>query len=472
MKLAISKKNIWEKLPYPLKKAAGIVTGFIPPQYLIGKRFRRQIEFLNEAQWWSAEQNREYQLSELRRILTIAYDKTAYYRRSFSEVGFDPRQLKSLEDIRILPTIDRGVITDHLDEMCTTPTGSSHVDYITTGGTSGKPLRFYIGAARSEIEYAYLLASWQRAGFKLGTPMAVFRGRIVSEERDGLRHEYAPIFRNHYYSNFHMNQESMQRYIEHIRSIGPCYLHVYPSSVANLARFIRSAGIVPPKNILGIIAESENIYPDQRNAVEDLFGCRYFSSYGHTEKLVAAAECEKSAYYHVWPTYGYFELLDSQGQVVATPGQRGEIVGTGFINDVVPFVRYRTGDYATYVGEHCSECGRQHMVIADIRGHNVQENLVANDNSFITWSAVNMHDDTFDRVVQFQFYQDTPGKAVLKVVPAQGFGENDKSIILRNLGCKFDGRLDFTISVTDSISLSTRGKAIFVDQQIPGISGI
>ncbi|MBU0717606.1 MAG: phenylacetate--CoA ligase family protein, partial [Planctomycetes bacterium] len=105
-----------------------------------------------------------------------------------------------------------------------------------------------------------------------------------------------------------------------------------------MVRFMRHTGRVVPSNICGVLAESEIVYPDDRALAEQLLGVRYFSSYGHTEKLVMAAECEHSGDYHVWPTYGIAELLDDEGRPITTPGQRGEIVGTGFINTIVPFI--------------------------------------------------------------------------------------------------------------------------------------
>jgi phenylacetate-CoA ligase len=264
-----------------------------------------------------------------------------------------------------------------------------------------------------------------------------------------------------------MSDENMARYLKHITTIGPCFLHVYPSTVAALARFVLRSGEPVPRNIQGIIAESEIAYPEQRRMVEEVFGCRYFSCYGQSEKVVLAAGCEKSDDYHVWPTYGYFELLDDAGNPVTTPGQRGEIVGTGFINMVMPFIRYRTGDWATYVGDRCEACGREHTIIRDIRGHRTQEVLVAADGSEIPWAALNMHNDTFIHVRQFQFMQETPGRAILRIVPADGFDEKDASRIQRNLGRKLDGRLAFTIEIVDAIALSARGKAIYVDQRIP-----
>jgi phenylacetate-CoA ligase len=198
-----------------------------------------------------------------------------------------------------------------------------------------------------------------------------------------------------------------------------------------------------------------------------MFRQRLFSCYGLTEKIVSAAECEYSTNYHVWPTYGFFELIDEQGKPVTTPGHRGEIVGTGFINTVTPFIRYRTGDFATYVGERCEDCGREHAIIADIRGHRIQETFVASDGARISWTALNMHDDTFQRVHQFQFYQDTPGIARLRLVPAPGFSADDQARIQRNLGVKFTGRMRIHIDLVHSIAPSCSGKAIYVDQCLP-----
>ena len=466
MKTAMSKKNLWEKTPLLLKSTLGRGLGLVPPKWLLGKSFRENCKFVREALLWSAERYHEYQLNKLHEILKLAYEKTIFYRRSFDSTGFHPDNFHSLEDMHRLPAIDKHVVIDNLSDMCTKSVRGRDVDYGSTGGTSGVPVHFYLDANRSSFEYAYLTTSWERVGYKLGMPMAVLRGRTVQPDRNGLCHEYDSILRHHYYSSFHMSDENMARYLEHITTIGPCFLHVYPSSVAALARFIVRNNAHVPKNIKGIIAESEIVYPEQRQMVEEVFGCRYFSCYGQSEKVVLAAGCEQSNDYHVWPTYGFFELLDDNDNLVNTPGQRGEIVGTGFINTVMPFIRYRTGDYATYVGNRCEACGREHTLIRDIRGHRTQEVLIAGDGSEISWTALNMHDDTFMNVRQFQFMQETPGRAVLRIVPADGFGEDDAARIQCNMGRKLKSRLTFSIELVDAISLSRRGKTIYVDQRI------
>jgi asparagine synthase (glutamine-hydrolysing) len=463
----ITRKRLWDSTPRLIRQLLRPGLDLFGPAYLLGREFRRQKAFADAVQYWPSDQAKAYQLEQLQRLCQLAYEKSAYYQQAFNQCGFRPDDLRSVDDILRLPTTDRRIVRDQLEAMCTGPLDSRNVEVGSTGGTGGEPVWFALPVGRSAVEYAYLVSSWQRIGFSLETPLAVFRGRVVRPDRRALYHEYDPLLRHHYYSAFHLTDENMARYLEHVATIGPCFLHVYPSSVATLARFCHCAGICPPGNIRGIIAESEIVYLEQRRMVEETFGCRYFSCYGHSEKLVLASECEHSNDYHVWPTYGYFELLDESGNPVTTPGQRGEVVGTGFVNTVMPFIRYRTGDWATYVGDRCEACGREHVIIRDIRGHRTQEVLITANGSEISWTALNMHDDTFIRVRQFQFAQDKPGQAVLRIVPAAGFGERDANRIHHNLGRKLDGQLTFTVELVDAIPLSARGKAIYVDQRIP-----
>ena len=167
----------------------------------------------------------------------LANTRSRFYRKLFQTVAFDPEDLRSLDDLRHLPLIDRDVVRDCRREMLTVVPGSSEVDFVSTGGSSGAPLHFHIGANRSASEYAHLIASWRRVGYELGTEMAVFRGQVVSADKQGWHHSYDPLLRHHYYSVFHMTDDNMRRYLEHIRGLGPCFLHVYPSAVAALARF-------------------------------------------------------------------------------------------------------------------------------------------------------------------------------------------------------------------------------------------
>lgn len=463
MKLALSRKNLWDRTPRWGKRIIGAALGAVPTEYLLGGEFRRKFDWVRASERWSTEEARAYQLQELRRVLSIA-ERAPYYGELFSRVGFKPGEMRSVEELRKLPLSSRDTVQQNLERMCTSPAGASDVDYVTTGGTTGAPLRFYTTSGRHATEYAFLVCSWSRAGYRLGEPMAVLRGRKVAFDPGvGFHYEYEPLLRHHYYSNFHTSPADFDAYIAHMREQRPLFLHAYPSSAYQLARHARAK--MQAVKFRAVLLESENVYPEQRRFIEEVFGCRCFSSYGHTEKLVAAAECEGSADYHVWPGYGYCEVVNAAGEPAAV-GETGEIVGTGFINTLAPFVRYRTGDFAALVGQRCKACGREQMVLRDIRGHRVQESLVLADGSEVSWTALNMHDDTFDRVQRIQFVQERSGEAILRLVPESDFGEADARRILANLDAKLGGRMKITLEKVDAIAPSASGKAIYVDQRI------
>lgn len=466
-RVSINRARLWQNLPQRWRNIVTPIIHMLPPKTWLGSRFRLQRAFVQEAERWTAERAAAHQLRELQRTLRRAYERTDFYYQRMRECGFQPDDLQSLDDLRRLPLLDRATVRENCTDMQTIPPSHTGADWVSTGGTSGQPLRLRMSQSRSATEFAYLVQSWSRCGYSPEIPLAVLRGEVVQPDpRNGLRHAYDPLLRRHNYSNFHMDDESIARYLAHMATIGPFYLFAYPSAVTSLARFIKRGGAKAPRNVRGILAGSEITYPDDRTLAEQVFGVRYFSWYGMTEKVALAAECEHSTDMHVWPTYGYLELLDESGQPVTQPGQTGEIVGTSFLERVTPLIRYRTGDYATYVADHCPQCGRQQMIVRDVAGHRTQELLVASDHSLISWTSLNMHDDTFENVRQFQFSQDAPGRAILKVVPTAEFGAADAERIRARLDRKLDGRLAFQVVTTDEIRLTPRGKATYVDQRL------
>lgn len=466
MKRAFSRKNLWENLPQGLKSSIGRVAGIVPPQYFLGGSFRHWYQFAMSADTWSAEQVQAFQLEQVKKICLLAADKSSYYQRIFKASGFSPATMTSLDALDALPLIDKHTVIEHQTDMLCVSKDDPGVDYVATGGSSGEPTQFLIGSDRSAPEFAHLSGSWARVGYQVSSTMASLRGQSIPPDSQGVHHYYDPLLRRHNYSNFYMNDAAMARYFDHIETIGDCFLHTYPSSINMLVRFIKRSGKKPPANIKALLIGSENVYPEDRAIAEEVFGVRYFSWYGHSEKLVFAAECEHDSRYHVSPTYGYCELVDDQGKRVTTPGEVGEIVGTGFINTVVPFIRYRTGDYARYSGDHCASCGRNFMLLEDVQGHNVLEMLVAQDNSLIPWAACNVHDDTFSDVLRFQFSQRQAGAATLRVIPSRTDGNIDSDRIVNEMNKRLQGRMTFDIEVVSEIPLTSNGKSVFVDQQL------
>ena len=67
------------------------------------------------------------QLESLKEIVKYAYDNTVYYKKSFDEAGVKPEDIKTLEDIKKLPFIDKQTerktqgIGSMVGELCAVP---------------------------------------------------------------------------------------------------------------------------------------------------------------------------------------------------------------------------------------------------------------------------------------------------------------------------------------------------------------
>jgi phenylacetate-CoA ligase len=86
-------------------------------------------------------------------------------------------------------------------------------------------------------------------------------------------------------------------------------------------------------------------------------------------------------------------------------------------------------------------------------------------------TSLNLHDDTFDGVVRFQFVQDEPGKAVLLLVPANG-ATGDPGRFTRHFAPKLGHGVDLEVRFVAEIPLTRVGKQPMILQRCPGIESL
>ncbi len=82
-------------------------------------------------------------------------------------------------------------------------------------------------------------------------------------------------------------------------------------------------------------------------------------------------------------------------------------------------------------------------------------------------AAINMHNDLFDRVLQFQFIQETPGTVTLRLVPGRGFGEADSVRIQKEIGAKLGTTVNLGLQLVKRIDPGPSGKHRILLQRIP-----
>ncbi|MDQ3712698.1 MAG: hypothetical protein M3388_10830 [Acidobacteriota bacterium] len=417
-------------------------------------------KFLREADGWNAEKIRDFELTEINRISGHAYKNTEGYREFFESVGAQPEDINSIETFRKLPLLTKEMIRDGLDDFsCEYP----NREYITTGGSTGIPTGMY----RDSISFAKELASkahqYHRIGWREGDRQMVFRGLQI-ETKDCM--QFAPEFNELRCSTYQFAPSQMEIYRRKAFEFQPEWIRCYPSSGYVFASYLKDSGKSFPK-IKGMLCSSENLYPFQKQLFREVFGdeTRIFVHYGHYEMAALAGFCEYRDDYHVLPQYGFVEVLDKDGNLVTTEGEVGEIVATSFIMMATPFIRFKSEDLAVFKGWGCSECGRPYQIWERIEGR-LQELIQTETGRLISTSMLNMHDDSYDYLKQFQFHQRELGKVTFRFVPKENCSEDFVNEVRNKLQNKLGNDVRLQMEAVKEIPLTKRGKHRLLIQEL------
>jgi phenylacetate-CoA ligase len=418
---------------------------------------------LKKSQWWDRRRLEEYQMRQLGRLLEHAYTSVPYYRRVFDERGLKPAAIQDFNDLRRLPFLTRELVRANLKDLTAKGQPAQKLEYVTTGGSTGDPLGFYYekGVSRAR-EWAFIRMLWGRVGYRFRDRCAILKGNVITAP---VPWEKTLFGRWLVLSSYHLTDDNMPRYIDEIRRFRPRFFQAFPSAITILARFMKKNGVAPFESVRAALCGSENMYPGQRELLEEVLKCRVYTWYGHAERAVLAGECEQNGDYHLFPEYGITEIVREDGSPVAD-NEAGTIVGTGLTNYAMPLIRYRTDDLATRAAGDCP-CGRQYPRIRDVRGRWLQESIVTRNNRHISITAINMHSDVFDNVAQFQFCQDNKEEVVFNIVRKAAYTDRDTEHIRRELTKKLGGDIDLVILFVDHIPRTGRGKYRFLVQKLP-----
>jgi phenylacetate-CoA ligase len=199
----------------------------------------------------------------------------------------------------------------------------------------------------------------------------------------------------------------------------------------------------------------DTLQPGMRRSIEEFFRCKCYDSYGQVEGVAMAMECERGRL-HVVPEVGLIEILREDGSA-CEPGEVGEIVATGLVNDGMPLVRYRTGDDAAWAAESCA-CGRPQPVLQSLEGR-VDDYLETSDGRRIGRLSTAMKRSP--SIHSAQIVQDRPGHAFLLVRPGEGYRPKDAGPVVDDIRERI-GRFDLDVVEVPEIPKTPTGKTRLV----------
>jgi phenylacetate-CoA ligase len=193
-----------------------------------------------------------------------------------------------------------------------------------------------------------------------------------------------------------------------------------------------------------------------RASIEQYFQCKCFDHYGQSEGVCMAMECSYG-HMHVNPIVGILEILREDGSA-CVPGEVGEMVATGLLNDAMPLLRYRLGDYAAWAGEQYCPCGNPHPIITHLEGR-VDDYLITADGRKI--GRLSTAVKRSPTIHSAQIVQDRPGHAYLLVRPANGYQSVDATAVRDDIVERI-GTFDLEVVEVSEIPKTLQGKTVLV----------
>jgi phenylacetate-CoA ligase len=281
----------------------------------------------------------------------------------------------------------------------------------TTGGTSGKPLRLLIPKNRYIVELNTMNSMWKNVGWK-GEIRGVIRNKQLINNQIFIVN---PFKKEIIFDGFNTDDDYYEKIYQTLVKYKIKFIHCYPSSAYQFSLFLKKYK-KDTSLFKAFLCGSEGLTDLQYNLIKNELGINIYNWYGHSEKLVLGGPCKNNDAIHIEPTYGYFELLDENNNEITTSGELGEIVGTSINNPYMPFIRYRTGDYAEYVGNYCESCKRHLILIKNIQGRWDSNKIFLNDNTYVTITALNLHSDLYHYIEGMQYIQKEKGKLEIYLV--------------------------------------------------------
>jgi phenylacetate-CoA ligase len=440
-------KNI-TRLPRSVSRGAMLVNR--NPEHIFGKGYREYRDFLRRnAQFFD---NSSLLLDSVNNaIRAIPYYSTRYGNRTIHSV-------KEFEES--ISFIDKDTILDNYDDFINPGISLANYDTGTTGGTSGKPLTFIAPKNRYVVELATMHSLWERAGYRFDV-RAVIRNHHLPT---GVDYLINPLTREVIFDGFNLTDNHFAKISGTIERMGIRFIHCYPSTAYEFSRFLQKNVNIP--RIKSFLSGSENIFDYQRNLIQGELGIRFYNWYGHSEKLVLAGYCANTDHYHAEPTYGYFELVDKSGRVVREPGGIGEIVGTSFHNPGMPFIRYRTGDYAEYVSDYCPSCRRWIPLFRNIQGRWSGNRIYNGDGTFVTTTALNLHNDLYGVINGMQYFQERKGELTVLIVKSPVYTPIHEAALYRHFREKLHCNTVVTIQYVERLQRLSNGKFVHIISRV------
>ncbi len=311
-------------------------------------------------------------LQLLQKHLLHAYHHSPFYRASFDAAGVHPEIVRSLDDIRRFPFINKSTLRER--QLAVPPFGDlvavpeRDIVYISaSSGSTGVPTaspftaqdfddwidyearQFWSSGLRPEDRYAHSL----NFSLFVGGPC------VLGAQKLGAL-------------SIHAGTVPSERLLAILRQFQVTAIWTTPSYAWYLGETAIKEGIDPKRDLsvrrIFVAGEPGGSIPETRQRIEALWGASVYDYYGLSDIFGSCAGmCEEKDGLHWAEDHILVEVLHPDTNEPVPEGGRGELVLTTLKKTARPMIRFRTGDIVSFTSAPCA-CGRTAIRLQGIHG--------------------------------------------------------------------------------------------------------
>ena len=302
------------------------------------------------------QQLTELQGERLRDMVERIYFNVPFYRTRLQEMGIEPGDIRSLDDLKKLPFTTKQDLRDNYPFGLFAVPQHDVVRLHASSGTTGKST--VVGYTHNDIMmWSEVVArSLTMAGITRDDIVQVAYGYGLFTGGLGVHYGAEKIGA----SVIPISGGNTKKQLQLLEDFGSTAIACTPSYAAYLGEAIAEEKLDRSKiKLKAGIFGAEPWTEEMRTQIQHLLGLKAYDIYGLSEVIGpgVSMECACQRGMHIFEDHFIPEIIDPETCEVLPYGSLGELVFTTVTKEAMPLMRYRTRDLTRLHAETC-DCGR------------------------------------------------------------------------------------------------------------------
>lgn len=270
-----------------------------------------------------------------------------FYQRLWGAKGIEPGDIRSLEDITLLPVYDKSDLMASVNEYPPygdfDGRGNSPVVFHTTSGTTGRPQPLMFGPKGREITSLMVGRMYRWMGLQQEDVVQSVYGHGMINGGHYIREAVTHYTNSLFLSAGTGIETRSTNQVNMMADFGVTCMVGFVDYIRKLAEVAEAEKLFDRINLRMIIG---HLGTEDRASTEAAWrGAKAYDWYGVGDTGTIAGEGPERDGLYVWEDAQYLELLDVDTGAPVAPGQTGDMVVTClFKDDISPCIRFNTHD--------------------------------------------------------------------------------------------------------------------------------